>query len=105
MANQSRITQAQPSEEQRRLQRERAAQAAEQLQVDIDKALDELQATVERLSLKHDKLESFILEQLHLGGVVLKQKRLPGINNAFSHCEARCENDCELFMVLLSRTY
>ena len=94
MANKSRIPRAQPSEEQRKLQRERATEQAKALQEEIDGILDEIQSTVERLSDKYLKSESFILEQLHLGGVVLKQKHAPGINNAFAHCEARCEDEC-----------
>ena len=88
MANQSRMPHAQLSEEQRKLQCERATQQVEALQQYIDETLDETQSAVERLSNKYSKLESFILEQLHLGGVVLKQKCAPGINNAFTHCEA-----------------
>lgn len=104
MANQSRVPRAQPSAEQKKLLRDGAAQAAEALQLDINQALAEIQATVERLSAKHDKPESFIFQQLHLGGVVLKQKRLPGINNAFAHCEARCEDECGSDTVLFSNT-
>ena len=98
---QSRIPHAQPSEEQRKLQRDSAVQAAIALQQDINQALEELQATVKRLSEKHGKPETFIPEQLHLGGAVLKQRRTPGINNAFAHCEAQCEDECELTTALI----
>lgn len=96
MANQSRIPHAQPSEDHRRLQRERDLAAAEALQEDLYKVLDEIRLTVERLSSEHNKSEAFILEQLHLGGAVLRQKRSVGINNAYAHCEARCDDICEL---------
>ena len=76
---QSRIPHAQPSKEQRKLQHDSAVQAAIALQQDINQALEELQATVERLSEKHGKPETFILEQLHFGGAVLKQRRAPGM--------------------------
>ena len=99
MSNQSRITHAQPSQEQRKLQHESALQAAEALQQDIYNTLDQIQGAVERLSREHTKSEAFILEQLHLGGNVLKQKCVPGINNAYAHCEAQCKDDCK-FIVL-----
>lgn len=96
MSNQSRITHAQPSQEQRKLQHESALQAVEALQQDIYNILDQIQEAVERLSHEHTKSKAFILEQLHLGGNVLKQKRAPGINNAYAHCEAWYEDECEL---------
>ena len=95
MANQSCMPHAQLSEEQRKLQCERATQQVEALQQYIDETLDETQSAVERLSNKYSKPESFIFKQLHLGGVILKQKCAPGINNAFAHCEAWCEDECE----------
>ena len=95
MVNKSCMPCAQPSEEQRKLQCERATQQAEALQQDVNETLDEIQSAVERLSNKYSKPESFILGQLHLGGVVLKQKHAPGINNAFAHYEAQCEDECK----------
>ena len=95
MVNKSRMPHAQPSEEQRKLQHERAIQQAEALQQDINETLDDIQSAVERLLNKYSKPESFILKQLHLRGVVLKQKCAPGINNAFAHCEAQCEDECQ----------
>ena len=92
---QSCIPHAQPSKEQRKLQCDSATQAAIALQQDIN------QATIEQLSEKHGKPETFILEQLHLGGVVLKQRHAPGINNAFAHCKAWCEDESELTMALI----
>ena len=95
MPNQNHITCAQPSQEQRQLQRESALQAAEALQQDIYDTLDKIHTALERLSHEHDKSVAFILEQLHLGGNILKQKHAPGINNAYTHCETQCEDDCK----------
>ena len=96
MANQSQLAYAQPSQKQNKLQHECALQDAEALQQDIHDTLDKIHATVERLSTQHNKSEALILEQLHLGGNVLKQKHAPGINNAYAHCEAWYEDECEL---------
>ena len=98
---QSHIPHAQPSKEQRKLQHDGAMQAAIALQQNINQALEELQATVEQLSEKHGKPETFILEQLLLGGAVYKQRHAPGINNAFAHHKAWCEDECELTMALI----
>jgi hypothetical protein len=90
-----RLKRAKPSDEQRKHARELAHQAAHDLQKDINEALVNLQEVVQTLSLRHDRTADFIAEQLHLGGHVIKQKRAPGINNAYAHCEARCEQECE----------
>lgn len=89
-----RLKRAKPSDEQRQHARERARQAAHDLQQDISEALANLQEVVETLSVRHDRTVDFIAEQLNLGGHVIKQKRAPGINNAYAHCEARCEQEC-----------
>jgi hypothetical protein len=91
-----RLKKAKPSVEQRKQVRNDAQQAAEALQTDIDTALDNLHTVVETLALRHNRSEDFITEQLHLGGHVIKQKRAPGLNNAYAHCEARSENECQL---------
>lgn len=59
---------------------------------------------VERLARKHDKREAFILELLHLGGSVLEQKHSIGMNNGYAHCEAQCDDICELTTLLLTMT-
>ena len=84
MANQSWLAHAQPSQEQKKLQQ------------DIHDTLNEIHPTVERLSTQHNKSKAFLLEQLHLGSNVLKQKHATRINNAYVHCEAWCEDECEL---------
>ena len=73
-----------------------AQQAAEALQADVDVALDNLHTIVENLAFWHNRSEDFIAEQLHLGGHIIKQKRAPGLNNAYTHCEAQSENECQL---------
>jgi hypothetical protein len=95
-----RLKKAKPSQEQRKHAREQAHQAAQDLQKDINDALTDLQEVVQTLSHRHNRTEDFIAEQLHLGGHVIKQKRAPGINNAYAHCEARCENECQYLQML-----
>ncbi|KIM81189.1 hypothetical protein PILCRDRAFT_504494 [Piloderma croceum F 1598] len=87
------LKKATPSVEQRKQTRNDAQQAAEALQADVDVALDDLHTIVENLALRHNRSEDFIAEQLHLGGHVIKQKRAPGLNNAYAHCEARSANE------------
>lgn len=90
-----RMKKVKPSPEQRKQSRIDAQQAAEALQSDINTALGELHTVIETLALRHNRSEEFITEQLHLGGHILKQRRAPGINNAYAYCEARCGDECQ----------
>jgi len=95
-----RLKKAKPSAEQRQQSRADALHAAQALQADINTALNDLHVMVQTLAVRHNCNEAFITEQIHLGGHIIKQKRAPGINNAYAHCEARCENECKLFFLL-----
>lgn len=64
----------------------------EALQNDLYRVLNDIWLTIERLASEHNKPEVFILEQLHLGGTVLKQKDSVGINNTYTNCEAWCND-------------
>jgi hypothetical protein len=90
-----RMKKAKPSPEQHKQSRIDAQGAAEALQSNINTALGDLCMVVETLALQHNRSEEFITEQLHLGGHVLKQRRAPGINNAYAYCEAQCEDECQ----------
>ena len=68
-----------------------ATAAAHSLHEDVETALTKVDAIVDELALKHGKSTEVIQELLHLGGHVLKSRRSAGINNAYAHCEARCE--------------
>ncbi|KIM74380.1 hypothetical protein PILCRDRAFT_14526 [Piloderma croceum F 1598] len=79
------------SPELRALKKQAAATAAQELNTDITAAIKDLDEVIDRLALKHGKSLEVVQELLHLGGHVLKSRRAVGVNNAYAHCEARCD--------------
>jgi hypothetical protein len=71
-----------------------ALAAAHSLREDVEAAITKVDDIIDELALKHGKSAEVIQELLHLGGHVLKSRRSAGINNAYAHCEARCEAAC-----------
>ena len=84
-----------------------AATAAQQLNVDITVTLEDIDDIIDKLALKHAKPVEVIQELLHLGGHVLKSHRTIEINNAYAYCEARCDTDCmcAILNLLLQHTH
>src|SRR5258705_6056673 len=83
------------------LTQEQCAQA-KQMKMDharqLNEAIQEAQITVgkliDKISLEFNQSSERIAEMLHLGGHALRQRRGPGINNAYAHCLARCAKEC-----------
>ena len=82
------------SPELRARNKEVAEAAAHSLNADVLVAINNLDEVIDGIALKHGKSVEVVQELLHLGGHVLKSRRAVGINNAYAHCEARCDTTC-----------
>jgi len=78
------------SPELRTRNKEVAEAAAHSLNADVLVAINNLDKVIDGIALKHGKSVEVVQELLHLGGHVLKSRRTVSINNAYAHCEARC---------------
>ena len=56
---------------------------------------------IDKISLEFNLSLDHVAEKLHLGGHALKQRRGPGINNAYAHCLARCKQECTCALLTL----
>ena len=70
-------------------------EAAKRLHEDLMQAQEQFEMTMTKIAQDHNKSFEFIAEQLHLGGHAIKQRRSPGINNAYAFCSARLDNECK----------
>src|SRR5882762_10213120 len=76
-------------------------QAAKQFNADLMQAQDQIKDIILRISQDHNKSIEVVAEQLHLGGHAIKQRRGPGINNAYTFCSACTENECKFIYISL----
>lgn len=58
----------------------------------LDGAFSDVSNAVENIAQEFGKTPERVFEDLSLGGRILKPRRAPGINNAWAHCQACCEN-------------
>lgn len=64
----------------------------------LDDAFNTMSDLVESIADEYGKSSERVFEDLSLGGRVLKDRRRPGINNAWAHCQACTENGaCEFY--------
>jgi hypothetical protein len=68
--------------------------AAHSLNEDVEVAITSIDTLIDELAVKHGKSVEVIQELVHLRGHVLKSRRTAGINNAYAHCKARCNDTC-----------